>query len=140
MSFASTSSCDKVATSFANADFSVSHTSTNFSSLSSKPWFTRCTLLWASYNLQNFYIDMLIASDYINYTNLLYFSWHVNNSSFIATTFPFGNSLASFKKLVSIVTIWVSRSTNLCFKFSISTCKCTSWSFATHLEQTHPHS
>lgn len=55
---------------------------------------------------------------------LEYLSCQVNSSSVNAAYSPLGNFSASFKKLVSILTIWRSRSNKRCFKFSISTCKC----------------
>ena len=71
---------------------------------------------------------------------LLYLSCHVKSSSRSATNSPLGNLLASFKKFVSIVTMCVSRSTSFCLRFSISTCRWTSWSVARHLLQVQPHS
>lgn len=69
----------------------------------------------------------------------MYLSCQVSSSSLNAISSPLGNLLASFKKFVSIVTIWLSRSTNLCLRFSISTCKCTSFSL-THFLHSQPHS
>lgn len=107
--------------------FSVSHLSTIFSNLSSSPWLTFCTLLWASNNLREY--QTLKYWRIVNYgssmkIHLEYLSCHVNNSSVKAANSPFGNFSDSLRKFVSILTMCLSRSINRCFKFSISTCKC----------------
>lgn len=90
LNFSSTNRLVRVATSPVKLFFSVSHLSTIRNSLSSKFWFTFCTLLCASYNLHSFRGFLCITEECITIYNqllILFKLWidfvHINNGKWL---------------------------------------------------------